>query len=195
MDWVVLSFRLTAVKCLQIIGFLPSSCTSARIPNGRSKTNTSKWRRKAALMSVSGVRLEPRCHLHTVFLSSEQNHVETVGGDPGDRHPDAGVWRPHATGGFWQPLGRHHKGLDQSETEPQDRGTGLAGQREPLGGGSIKRSLITIKLTIKQEKVQDNFDFNSVDIIDSKRPQQQWKWNVLKQVAYWSGWWFGQVRP
>lgn len=53
-----------------------------------------KKRRKAALISVSVVKLpsSPRV--------SDQNHAEAVGGDPGDRHPDAGVWRPHATGGF-----------------------------------------------------------------------------------------------
>lgn len=40
----VLCRSSTAVRCLQTIGFLPSWCTSAKIQDGRSKTNTRKWR-------------------------------------------------------------------------------------------------------------------------------------------------------
>lgn len=67
-----------------------------------------------------------------------------MGGDPGDRHPDAGVWRPHTAGGFRQPLGRHHKGLDQSETEQQDRGAGLTGQWEPVDADFLKQSIFML---------------------------------------------------
>lgn len=46
-DWLCLSVLCrssTAVRCLQTIGFLPSWCTSAKIQDGRSKTNTRKRR-------------------------------------------------------------------------------------------------------------------------------------------------------
>lgn len=36
----------------------------------------------------------------TLFLSSDQDHAEAMGGNPGHRHPDAGVRRPHAAGGL-----------------------------------------------------------------------------------------------
>lgn len=65
-------------------------------------------------------------------LSPVQDHAAAVGGDSGDSQPDAGVGRSHAIGGLRQPLGRHHKRLDQSETQHQDRGARLAGQREHL---------------------------------------------------------------
>lgn len=69
----------------------------------------------------------------SLFGTSVQDNAETVGGDSRDSQPDAGVRRSHAIGGLWQPLGRHNKGLDQSETEQQDRGARLAGQREHVG--------------------------------------------------------------
>lgn len=58
----------TAVRCLQTTGFLPSSCTSARIPNGPSKTNTRKW----PLRELSFFRLrkdDDSCH-HWLIRSS-----------------------------------------------------------------------------------------------------------------------------
>lgn len=60
----------------------------------------------------------------------EQDHAEAVGGDSGDSQPDAGVRRSRAIGGLRQPPGRHNKGLDQSETEQQDRRACIAGERE-----------------------------------------------------------------
>lgn len=72
-----------------------------------------------------------------------QDNAAAVGGDPGDSRSDAGVGRSHAPGGFRQPLGRHHKGLDQSEAEHQDSRARLAGQREhltPRSSTSLYRS-------------------------------------------------------
>lgn len=65
--------------------------------------------------------MSPRC---------VQDHAAAVGGDSGDRRSDAGLRRSLAAGGLRQPPGRHHKGLDQSETKQQDSRARLAGQRQ-----------------------------------------------------------------
>lgn len=61
-------FRWTEVKCLRTIGSLPSLCTSARIQNGRSKTNTREYRRRRwRLQSVTALT-PPLSSLSSIML-------------------------------------------------------------------------------------------------------------------------------
>lgn len=93
----------------------------------RYSLNFSSVRRGVGFLCSS-----PNTNMTRFSLRPVQDNAETVGGDPGHSQPDAGVWRPRATGGLRQPLGRHHKGLDQSETEQQDSRARLSAQREHL---------------------------------------------------------------